>query len=114
MRPLTTITQQVVYRPDTPPTGELWVAQKMLYASHYLQASLRVARLVEEVGEEGEPVAYLIYLQQLMFDGRVGGLKRAFLTGSLQRNVQARIEAMRRDLETAGTVLLASDNQNGK
>ncbi len=113
MRPLTTITQQVVYRPDTSLTGEAWVAQKMLYASHYLQASLRLARLVEGVTQEGEPVAYLIYLQHLMFDGRVGGLKRAFLTSSLQRNVQGRMEAMRRDLEGPGTTLLASDGKSG-
>jgi hypothetical protein len=114
MRPLTTVTQQVVYLPEAPSPTEIWVAQKLLYASHYLQASLRVARLVEAVGEDGEPASYLIYLQQLMFDGRVGGVKRAFLTNSLRRNMRGRMQAMREDLEATGSGLLLTSNRGGR
>jgi hypothetical protein len=104
MRPLTTVTHQVIYMPDTSSPSEIWVAQKLLYASHYLQGSLRVARLVEDVGDGGEPVSYLIYQQQLMFDGRVGGLKRTFLTSALQRNLHARMRRMRKDLQEANRI----------
>jgi hypothetical protein len=107
MRPLTTITQQIAYSPDASDLREAWVAQKLLYASHYVQASLKVARLVENTTGEVAPSAYLVYEQRLMFDGIVGGIKRALLKRHLRCYVHDRIEEMREGLERYGGSMTA-------
>jgi hypothetical protein len=46
MRPLTTVTEAAVHETDD--GRQAWMAFKLLYASHYLQASLRLMHLVED------------------------------------------------------------------
>jgi hypothetical protein len=94
MRPLTTVTQGVVYRNSTAGDSDVWVAMKLLYASHYLHASLRLMRVVEDPVST-EPVSYLVCVDRLLFDAKVGGIKRAIVKRRLRSHLAQRMQAIR-------------------
>lgn len=104
MRPLTTVTHSVVYRDSIAETSDVWVAMKLLYASHYLHASLRVLRVVED-RSSAEPTSYLVCLDRLLFDSKVGGLKRTLVKRRLRTHLAERIGAIKDSLGGLGSVM---------
>ena len=111
MRPLTTVTQGVVYRDSTTVNSDVWVAMKLLYASHYLHASLRLMRVMEDPAS-AEPVSYLVCVDRLLFDAKVGGIKRAIVKRRLRSHLAERMQAIRDSV--GGYVSVAVDRSGGR
>jgi len=104
MRPLTTVTHSVVYDDASVHEGDFWVGMKLLYASHYLTASLRLMRVIEDP-TASRPTSYLICVDRLLFDGKVGGIKRAIAKRRLRSHLTGRLEAIRRSLSAPSLVV---------
>ncbi len=104
MRPLTTVTHSVVYGDASVHEGDFWVGMKLLYASHYLTASLRLMRVIEDP-TAGQPTSYLICVDRLLFDAKVGGIKRAMAKRRLRSYLADRLEAIRNSLGAPGLVV---------
>jgi hypothetical protein len=77
LKPTISIVHAVIYQsPDHP--DRTTVVQKQIYASHYYDASLAIATLVDGV-ENGTPITYILYANRSrgdMLKGGFGGLKR--------------------------------------
>ena len=100
-RPLATIAQYAVYAPEDRP-WDVWVAKKLLYANHYLQASIETVRFIEGAQEHEVSTGFIVYTQRLMFDSRLGGIKRTMVTDRLHDNLVERLQELRRELEGEG------------
>jgi hypothetical protein len=95
LAPIIGIVHGVIYEAPSHPDRTM-VVQKQLYASHYLNASLAVATLLD--GKEGAgPATYLLYTNRSRGDLLKGGF------GGLKRNV-ARSQARRAAEDTLGTI----------
>ncbi|UCD24287.1 MAG: hypothetical protein JSW51_14910 [Gemmatimonadota bacterium] len=110
MRPLTTVTHTVVHRDSIGDMAGVWVGMKLLYASHYLHASLRQMRLIEDRSSD-EPASYLVCVDRLLFDAKVGGIKRAMVKRRLRSHLADRLEEIRDLLSASG--LTAEDGSEG-
>jgi hypothetical protein len=102
MRPLTTVTQSTMYRAEP---GELWIVLKQLYASHYLRGALRSLRVVAGPDTPEGPSSYLVCVERVLFDKRVGGLKRALVTPRMRGHLEDRLNWMRRILVQRGKMV---------
>ena len=91
MRPLTTVTHSIVHRDLDGDYADLWVGMKLLYASHYLHASLRLMRVIND-WNSAEPASYLVSVDRLLFDAEVGGIKRAMLRRRLRSHLAERLQ----------------------
>ncbi len=91
MRPLTTVTHSVVHRDLDGDHADLWIGMKLLYASHYLHASLRLMRVVND-WSSAQPTSYLVCVDRLLFDAEVGGIKRAMLKRHLRSHLAERLQ----------------------
>jgi len=96
-KPTISIVHMVTYDDPQKP-GQTMVAQKQIYASHYLEGSLAVAAVVElEAGTGGNGLSYLLYANRSrgdMLRGGFGGLKRTI----------ARDQARKGAIDTLGTI----------
>jgi hypothetical protein len=105
MRPLTTVTRSARYRPRHTDMDQTWVALQLLYASHYLLGSLRLVWIIENPQADEQPRSLVIWTDRVMFDNRVGGIKRSLVTRHLKHNVAGRLrmlqEGVRRGTELA-------------
>lgn len=106
MRPLTTVTEVAVYQPDS---HEAWVAFKLLYASHYLQASLRLMHMVEEPTSE-TTTSVLITVDRLLFDSEIGGLKRMLLSKHLESYADQRLQSVSANLRSEESLIALRKN----
>ncbi|UCG88305.1 MAG: hypothetical protein JSW71_07105 [Gemmatimonadota bacterium] len=104
MRPLTTVTHGIVYRDSVAGHAEAWVAMKLLYASHYLHASLRLMRVVEDPAS-AEPAAYLVCIDRLLFDGKVRGVVRALVKRRLRSHLADRMRDIRDSVSEYGLMM---------
>jgi hypothetical protein len=95
LAPIISIVHGVVYEPPAHRERTI-IVQKLLYASHYLDASLAVATLLD-TQQAGRPATYLLYTNRSRGDLLKGGF------GGLKRNV-ARSQAQRAAEETLGTI----------
>jgi len=91
VRPLTTVTHSVVHRDLDGDHADLWIGMKLLYASHYLHASLRLMRVIND-WSSAEPASYLVSVDRLLFDAEVGGIKRAMLKRRLRSHLAQRLQ----------------------
>ena len=105
MRPLTTVTHSVVHRDLDGDHADLWVGMKLLYASHYLHASLRLMRVIND-WSSAEPASYLVSVDRLLFDTEVGGIKRAMLRRRLRSHLAQRLRAIRDSVSGHGVVMV--------
>jgi len=71
LRPILSVTHQVVYTPPELP-GVTLVAAKQLYANHYFEAALEVTCVVDRQ-REGQPGSYLLVLRRYRFDNMPSG-----------------------------------------
>ena len=72
LRPILSVTHQVVYTPPELP-GVTLVAAKQLYADHYFEAALDVTCVVDRQGSDGKPGSYLLVLRRYRFDNMPSG-----------------------------------------
>lgn len=95
-----------MHQPDGP---QAWMAFKLLYASHYLQASLRVMHMVEEPVRE-TPALVLITVDRLLFDSDIGGLKRMLLSKHLESYAHQRLQSVSADLQSEESLVALRKN----
>lgn len=103
LAPVIGIVHGVVYEPPSHPDRTV-VVQKQLYASHYLDASLGVATLLD-TQEAGHPATYLLYANRSRGDllkGGFGGLKRNVARSQAHRAAQETLGMIKQVLEAAG------------
>jgi len=95
LRPILSVTHQVVYTPQEQPTMAVVVA-KQIYANHYFEAALDLTGVVDRRGTDGRPGLYVLVLRRYRFDnmpsggilnirGRAVGALRDQLLGDLRR-----------------------------
>jgi len=72
LRPILSVTHQVVYTPPELP-GVTLIAAKQLYANHYFEAALDVTCVVDRGGSGGHPGSYLLVLRRYRFDNMPSG-----------------------------------------
>lgn len=94
LRPITTVTHVTVYRPDSAGVAAL-IALKQIYASHYFHAALTLVSVVDDPNNQG-PGVYIIYLERLLFDKKLGGLIRRRAEASLLDDLKAGLTARQR------------------
>jgi len=97
-KPVISIVHGVAYQPAAQP-DRTTIAQKLIYASHYYDASLAVATIIGAT-EAGQPVSYVVYGNRSRGDLLKGGL------GGLRRSV-ARDQAKKAAEGTLGTIKTA-------
>jgi len=95
LKPTITIVHGVVYQP-TEYRDRTMAVQKQIYASHYYDASLAVATLVDGQ-ENGRPITYIVYMNRSRGDMLKGGF------GGIKRKV-ARDQARTATIDTLGTI----------
>lgn len=95
LRPITTVTHVTVYRPDSAGVAAL-IALKQIYASHYFHAALTLVSVVDDRTDQG-PGVYIIYLERLLFDKKLGGLIRRRAEGRLLDDLKAGLSARQRE-----------------
>lgn len=99
LRPLTTVTHAALYVPPSARDVRAIVALKRIYASHYFHAGLTLLMVVDDSDDQARPGFYLIYLDRMLFDTELGGLKRRGVEGRLEGNLRQRLAALQRTLE---------------
>ncbi len=67
LRPVLSVTHQVVYAPPERPDLTL-VAAKQIYANHYFEAAFELTCFVEAAGDSTGPGGYLVVLRRYRFD----------------------------------------------
>jgi len=72
LRPILSVTHQVVYTPPELP-GVTLIAAKQLYANHYFEAALDVTCIIDRRGPDGRPGSYLLVLRRYRFDNMPSG-----------------------------------------
>ena len=93
LRPVTTMTHVTVYRPDTAGVAGL-IAFKQIYASHYFHAALTHVTVIDDPTPQS-PGAYVIYLERLLFDKKIGGFIRRQAEARLLDDLRARLAERR-------------------
>lgn len=89
--------------PQTP--DRTFVAQKQIYASHYLEGSFAIGLIVGvQTGAEGRGVSYLIYVNRSRGDllrGGFGGLRRNMANSQARKAAEQTLETIQVQLERA-------------
>ncbi|MEJ2152577.1 MAG: hypothetical protein P8Y29_06450 [Gemmatimonadota bacterium] len=99
LKSVISVTHVTIYTPPPHAGSDLLVASKQIYASHYFEASLGLAALVRERGEEG--AAYLVYLNRSRLDalgGSWSGLRRKIIENRLKHGTETNLVATRQRL----------------
>ena len=101
LSPVIGIIHGVIYEP--PNHERTMVVQKQLYASHYLDASLGVATIID-ARAAGRPATYLLYTNRSRGDllkGGFGGLKRGVGRSQARRAAEETLGTIKQMLEAA-------------
>ncbi|MGH7333782.1 MAG: hypothetical protein ACREKS_13780, partial [Candidatus Rokuibacteriota bacterium] len=72
LRPILSVTHQVVYTPPELP-GVTIVAAKQIYANHYFEAAVDLTCVVDRQRADGRPGSYLLVLRRYRFDNLPSG-----------------------------------------
>ena len=97
-KPVVTITQVHIVRPDAPSLPSVVVLGQEIFASHYRDGSLGTTFVVESGTNR-----YLVYLNRSRLDpldGMFGGLKRKLVQRKLGGELRAALETVRRRIES--------------
>lgn len=89
LRPVTALTHVTVYRPDSAGVSGM-IAFKQIYASHYFHAALTHVSVIEDPTPQG-PGAYVVYLERMLFDKKLGGFIRRQVEARLLDDLRARL-----------------------
>jgi hypothetical protein len=104
LRPILSVTHQVVYTPPELP-GVTLVAAKQIYANHYFEAAVDLTCVVERQGPGGRPGSYLLVFRRYRFDNMPsGGLIniRGRAVGALRDQLVADLRRQKATAEGAG------------
>ncbi|HUL72888.1 MAG TPA: hypothetical protein VLT86_07290 [Vicinamibacterales bacterium] len=104
MKPVISIVHGVIYAPPSRSDRTI-VAQKYIYASHYYDASLAVATLLDTT-VNGAPGTYLVYANRSRGDllqGGFGGLKRATARSQARKAAETTLTTIKQVMEGAGS-----------
>lgn len=103
-KPTISIVHMVTYKDPQRPEQTI-VAQKQIYASHYLEGSLALAVVVEaQAGTGGNGLSYLMYANRSrgdMLKGGFGGLKRTVGKDQAKKAAVSTLETIQGQLERA-------------
>lgn len=102
LAPVLSLVHGVVYQPPSRPDRTI-VAQKQLYASHYLDGSLAIATLLD-TQDAGRPATYLVYANRARGDllkGGFGGLKRNVARSQARRAAEDTLKTIKSVVESA-------------
>jgi hypothetical protein len=100
LKPVLSVVHGVIYE-DPANTGQVVVAQKQLYASHYYDGSLAIAVLVSG-SDAGAPYTYLLYGNRSRGDllkGGFGGLRRTVARNQARSAAERTLGTIKRVLE---------------
>jgi hypothetical protein len=104
LKPVISIVHGVVYEPPAR-KDRTFIVQKQLYASHYIDASLAIATLLD-AQHAGRPATYLVYANRTRGDllkGGFGGLKRNVARNQALRAAEESLGSIKQMLEAAAT-----------
>jgi len=97
-RPVTSLAQGFIYRPDAPASEPSVLAQKQLYASHYFLARVELSVLYDASDGNG-PATVLVYLDRTLFDDDLSWAKRKALAHGVRGALAKRLAQRREQLE---------------
>ncbi|MCH2187275.1 hypothetical protein MK280_15545, partial [Myxococcota bacterium] len=78
------------------------MALRTLYASHYLEARLQVAMVLDGPTLLGQPGTFLLTIDRVHFDEDVGFIKKSLLKRALSRKARERLSSLHQETRTAG------------
>jgi len=99
-KPVISIVHGVAYQP-TGQADRTTIAQKLIYASHYYDASLAVATVIGGT-EGGQPVSYIVYGNRSRGDllkGGIGGLRRSVARDQAKKAAEGTLSSIKTALE---------------
>ena len=94
-RPTFAIEQFFIDREPEPEGVGLLGTTLTLYASHYLAARTQLVVLFDGSDAFGVPGRFILLVDQIRFDDKLGGFKRKLLGKGLKGNVEDRLEFLR-------------------
>jgi hypothetical protein len=98
-RPTTVLGHLVVYQTPQLPIAPIYLVIKQIYASHYFGARLTGIAFMEEKNDPQLTGNYLVGVDRVLFDDKLGRFKRGMLSGSLLKRVASRLEEIRGRIE---------------
>jgi hypothetical protein len=101
LRPITALWQVTVFADSA--HGEAWVALKQLYASHYLQAALKLFHASATTDATGHPLLHVRLLERSLFDTELGGIKRPIIEIQMEDHLRHRLEMLRQRVGAGDT-----------
>ena len=78
------------------------LALRTLYASHYLEARLQIAMVLDGPAVLGQPGTFLLTIDRVHFDEDVGFIKKSLLKRALSRKAKERLSGLQQETRTAG------------
>ncbi len=75
---------------------------KQLYASHYLQAALKLFHATEIRDTAGRDRLHVRLLERSLFDTELGGIKRPIIEIQMEDHLRHRLEMLRQRLGAGG------------
>ncbi len=96
-RPTLSVDRVIVRRgPDNKNLGGI-IALENLYSNHYLAGRLQIGGALRRVSASGASTNYFWILDQILFDDKLGGIKRNLLSRGLKSNLSDRLKAIRQE-----------------
>lgn len=90
-----TLAHLVVARETEHPGATALIANKTIYANHYLAGRVQMGAVLDGEVALGVPGHFIVIEDRIAFDGALGGFKRGLLGRGLLDNVKVRLEMMR-------------------
>ena len=81
---------------------EMLVVVKQIYASHYMQAGVKVYAALPVSDTDPSQGVYVLLTQRLRFDGEVKGIKRSALESGTKKAANAQLKSFKAYAEAAG------------
>ena len=78
------------------------LALRTFYASHYLEARLQIAMVLDGPTVLGQPGTFLLTIDRVHFDEDVGFIKKTLLKRALSRKAKERLSGLHQEIRTAG------------
>ena len=78
------------------------LALRTLYASHYLEARLQIAMVLDGPTVLGQPGTFLLTIDRVHFDEDVGFIKKSLLKRALSKKAKERLSGLHQETRTAG------------
>ena len=94
-RPTLAIDHVIVDRDPEPSGARSLVAVKTIYANHYLAGRVQLAVVLDGKAALGIPGRFVLMVDRIRFDDRLGGFKRGLLARGLASDVGERLQLLR-------------------